>query len=122
MHMAKSNKKRIYECEHYQYEYDDWGKYAWCHSNECLSNECIVDYKFCQDLCPFYKKNAEGRYIDIELDDGRYKEIRKNCKAELKKKAEEALEEASKAIESANKKMLYAKKFSIVGSSHDEVH
>lgn len=110
---VKAEKTRIYECEHYQYEYDDWGKYAWCRSKECLSKECIVDYKFCQDLCPFYKKNAEGRCIDIELDD-RYREIREDCRAELKKKAEEALEEASKAIESANKKMLYAKKLSAV--------
>jgi hypothetical protein len=111
--MAKSNKKRIYECEHYQYEYDDWGKYAWCHSGDCLSRECIVDYTFCQDLCPFYEKNREGRYIYIDFDDRR-KEIRERCKAELREKAEEALEEASKAIESANKKMLYAKKLGTI--------
>lgn len=111
--MAKSNKKHIYECEHYEYEYDDLGKYAWCHSKDCLSRECIVDYKFCQDLCPFYKKNTEGRFIDIELDN-RYKEIRERCKAELREKAEETLEEASKETESALKKMLYAKKLSTV--------
>ena len=107
--MAKSNEKHIYECEYYEYEYDDWGKYAWCHSKDCLSMKCIVEYKFCQDLCPFYKKNSEGRCIDIDFDDT-YEAIRKRCKAELREKGEEALEEASKAIESANKKMLYAKK------------
>ena len=111
--MAKSNKKRIYECEHYEYEYDDLGKYAWCHSKDCLSRECIVEYKFCQDLCPFYKKNTEGRCIDIELND-RDKEIREECRAKLKKKAEEALKETNKAMEYADKKMLYAKKLSTV--------
>lgn len=111
--MAKSNKKRIYECEHYEYEYDDWGKYAWCHSKDCLSRECIVDYKFCQDLCPFYEKNQEGRCIDIDFDD-RCKEIHERCKAELREKAKETLEEASKETESALKKMLYAKKLGTI--------
>lgn len=111
--MAKSNKKRIYECEHYEYEYDDWEKYAWCHSKDCLSRECIIKYKFCQDLCPFYKKNAEGRCIDIDFDD-RCKEIRERCKAELREKAKETLEEASKETESALKKMLYARKLSMI--------
>ena len=110
---AKAEKVRIYECEHYKYEYDDWGKYAWCLSRECLSRECIVESKCCQDLCPFYKKNAEGRCIDIELDD-RYREIREECRAELKKKAEEALEEANKAVDNADRKILYATKLGAV--------
>ena len=108
--MAKSNKKRMYECEHYEYEYDGFDKYAWCHNRECLSRECIVDYIFCQDLCPFYKKNSKGRCIDIELDD-RYKEIREKCQVELKQKAEEAFEEAMKLADCAKKKLEYAKKF-----------
>ena len=109
----KAEKRRIYECEHYEYEYDDLGKYAWCHSKDCLSRECIVEYKFCQDLCPFYKKNTEGRYVDINFDD-HCKAIYDNCRRDLKEKAEEALEEANKAIESASKKMLYAKKLSAI--------
>lgn len=109
----KTEKMRIYECEHYKYEYDGFDKYAWCHSKDCLSRECIIEYKFCQDLCPFYKKNAEGRYIDIDFDD-RCKEICERCKAELREKAKETLEEASKETESALKKMLYAKKLSAI--------
>jgi hypothetical protein len=106
---AKAEKMRIYECEHYEYEYDDWGKYAWCRSRDCLSRECFIESKCCQDLCPFYKKNAEGRYIDIELDD-RYREIREECRAELKKQAEEALKEAVEASDCAKKKMEYARR------------
>ena len=110
MTMNSKKTKRIYECEHYKYEYDDFGKYAWCLSRECLSRECFIEYKFCHDLCPFYKKNAEGRYIDIELDD-HYKKIREMCCEELKKKAEEAVEEAAQAMRIAQQKMEYAKRF-----------
>ena len=107
----KAEKKRIYECEHYKYEYDGFDKYAWCRNRECLSKECIVDYTFCQDLCPFYKKNSEGRCIDIELSDHRYNEIRKECSNKLKKKAEEAAKDAAQAMIIAQQKVEYAKRF-----------
>lgn len=107
--MAEDVKKiRVYECEHYEYEYDDLGKYAWCHSRNCLSRECIVDYKFCQDMCPFYARNAAGRYVEIE-DDERLKEIRAGCLYKLRNMAEEALEDAVKEMKNANAKMAYAK-------------
>lgn len=108
--MNRKKTKHIYECEHYEYEYDGFDKYAWCHSKECLSRECIVDYIFCQDLCPFYKKNSEGRCIDIDFDD-HCEEIRKECSIDLKKKAEEAAEEAAQAMRIAQQKMEYARRF-----------
>ena len=111
--MNSKKTKRIYECEHYKYEYDDQGKYTWCHSKDCLNKKCIIDYIFCQDICPFYKKNTEGQHIDIDFNDY-YKEIRERCKADLREKAKETIEEASKEIESAIKKMLYAKKLSTI--------
>lgn len=110
MKMNSKKTKRIYECEHYEYEYDDLGKYAWCHNRECLSRECVIEYKFCQELCPFYKKNTEGRYIDIDFDD-HYKAIYDNCKRDLKEKAEEATKEAMQAMRIAQQKMEYAKRF-----------
>jgi len=106
----KTEKRRIYECEHYEYEYDDLGKYAWCHNSDCLNRQCIVGYIFCHELCPFYKKNTAGRYIDINFDDC-CKVIYDNCKRDLKEKAKEALEEAVKEADYAKKKMEYAKHF-----------
>lgn len=108
--MNRKKTKHIYECEHYKYEYDGFDKYAWCHNNECLSRECIVDYIFCQDLCPFYKKNSEGRCIDVDSDD-HCEEIRKECIIDLKKKAKEAAKEAAQAMRIAQQKMEYAKRF-----------
>lgn len=108
--MAEDAKKiRVYECEHYEYEYDGWGKYAWCRSGDCLSRECIVDYKFCQDMCPFYARNTAGRYVEIE-DDGRRGEIRAGCLDKLRSAAEEARRDAEEEMKSANAKMAYAKR------------
>ena len=108
--MGKPGKKtRVYECEHYRYEYDGFDKYAWCRSRECLSRECVVDYVFCQDLCPFYRKNDKGRYVEIE-DDKRCREIRAGCRDKLQEAAAEALKEGEKALESAAAKMEYARR------------
>ena len=53
--MANGKKTKVYLCEHYEYEYDDLGKY-WCHNHEIPKRECDVDYIYCQQFCPEYKK------------------------------------------------------------------
>ena len=54
--MANGKKTKVYLCEHYEYEYDDLGKYCWCHNHEIPKRECDVDYIYCQQFCPGYKK------------------------------------------------------------------
>ena len=51
-------KTKVYECYHYEYEYDDLGKYCWCHNGKMPRNECNVVRKgfYCQQFCPGYKK------------------------------------------------------------------
>ena len=46
----------MYECAFFEYEYDDLGKYCWCHNHEIPKRECDVDYIYCQQFCPGYKK------------------------------------------------------------------
>jgi len=61
----KSRNRRVYDCEHFEFEYDDWGKYAWCHCMDNPDRECMVEWKTCIDLCPFYKKK-KGSYRMFE--------------------------------------------------------
>ena len=55
----KSSKKktRVYECFYYEAEYDDLGKYYWCHNRDIPGHECNSGRGFyCQKFFPGYKK------------------------------------------------------------------
>ena len=51
-------KTAVYECVHYEYEYDDLGKYAWCHNRGIPCRECPADTVYAMQFCPGY---AQGR-------------------------------------------------------------
>lgn len=53
----KEKKTKVYECLHYEAEYDDLGKYYWCHNSSIPCNECNAGRGYyCQQFCPGYKK------------------------------------------------------------------
>ena len=56
--MDKDNNKKtkVYECTHFEYEYDDLGKYCWCHSKKMHCRECPFESTYAQIVCPGYEK------------------------------------------------------------------
>ena len=55
--MKKSEKKtNVYECAHFEYEYDDFGKYCWCHCPESGYRECPSENIYAMQFCPCFKK------------------------------------------------------------------
>lgn len=93
-------KVRVYECKHFEFEYDDLGKYCWCHNPEHPGRECDVDYKICMQYCPYFSKN-EDEYVLIEVSDHE-----KAVVAEAKKKLE-AWKVAKAAAKAAAEKAEY---------------
>lgn len=67
--MKSDPKQTFYLCKYFKYEYDDFGKYCWCHNPKSNKRECDVDYKFCMRFCPYYKKD-EGSKWTVVLTDG----------------------------------------------------
>ena len=64
------NKTKVYECAHYEYEYDGFGKYAWCHCQESGHRECPAEYIYSMQFCPCYKQgNLRGEWVvsDAEI-------------------------------------------------------
>lgn len=63
--MKKEKKTKVYKCFHYDAEYDDLGKYYWCHNSSISCNECNAGRGYyCQQFCPGYKKgNYKGEWV-----------------------------------------------------------
>lgn len=60
----KDNKTKVYECAHYEYEYDGFDKYAWCHCKESGHRECPCDIIYAMQFCPCYKQgNLHGEWV-----------------------------------------------------------
>lgn len=62
--MEKTKKRKFWQCAHLEREYDDLGKYAWCHSRECNSRECICDSIFEMNVCPYFKKGESSCFLE----------------------------------------------------------
>lgn len=59
MDKDNSKKTKVHVCAHYEYEYDDLGKYSWCHSKKIHCRECPFNTIYAQIVCPGYEK---GKY------------------------------------------------------------
>ena len=91
----KSKKTRVYECEHFEFEYDGFDKYCWCHNPKNPDRMCDVQWKVCAKFCPYFsKKKGRDAYVMLELT-----EYDKELMAEAKKKLEEW--KAARAAEKA---------------------
>ena len=91
----------FYECSHFEYEYDDLGKFCWCHNRNNPSTTCEVDYKYCMQFCPYYKKNL-SRPITIILTDydrERMSESKRNLAAWKKQRASDRASAAKSEYE-----------------------
>ena len=87
--MGKNDKKKkvqVYECEHYEYDYDDLGKYHWCHNQHIPSRECTVGTGiYCQKFCPGYKKgNLRGSWVISNWEKKDAEEYKKKIAIEAK--------------------------------------
>ena len=88
-------KTKVYECYHYEFDYDDLGKYCWCHNRDIPCQECNVGKGFyCQQFCPGYKKgNLKGSWVisDWEKDEAKKFKAKMVNKAKEKEAEERAL-------------------------------
>lgn len=74
----KSAREAVYECAHFEYEYDDLGKYRLCRNRESDRAECNCDYIYAQQFCPFYKKGKlRGKWIISDADKQAAEEFKK---------------------------------------------
>ena len=70
--IMKSEKKyTFHSCKHFEYEYDGYGKYCWCHNPKSNKRECDVKYTFCMKFCPYYKKDKNSPITIALTDDDR---------------------------------------------------
>lgn len=80
------SKTKIYECAHFEYEYDDFGKYAWCHNCDSGHSECPSDYIYGMQFCPFYRQGKLRAEREVT-------EYEKACALKFKSKMEAKLHE-----------------------------
>lgn len=85
-------KTEVFECVHYEYDYDDFGKYAMCHQPDSGCYECPSTYKYGMQFCPFYKKGKSVGKIEVpDYVIKHAKEFKAEMEAELNKRKEKAL-------------------------------
>lgn len=91
--MSDNNKTKVYECAHYEYEYDGFDKYAWCHCRESGHRECPAEHIYSMQFCPCYEKgNLRGEWVVSGNEILEAEEFRKRI--EQDKKDAEAKERA----------------------------
>ena len=91
---ATKKKTKVYECTHFEYEYDDLGKYCWCHSKKMTRRECPFESAYAQIVCPGYEKGkCRGEW---EIGDWEKKEA-EDFLHELAEK-QKGIEEAERAL------------------------
>lgn len=50
---------KVYECKHFEYDYDDFDNYYLCHATPMIFNnklECTTKCKYARKFCPYYEK------------------------------------------------------------------
>ena len=79
---------KVYECYHYEFEFDDFGKYFICHNINIPGHECKVmrNSPYCQQFCLGYKKgNLRGKWVIADWE----KEEVEKFKAKLAQEAKD---------------------------------
>lgn len=84
--MTKTTKKtKVYECAHYEYEYDDLGKYCWCRNRAMQKSECDAEFIYCQRFCPGFKKGKyRGMWEISPVEKGKAEKFKKEIAEKLK--------------------------------------
>lgn len=84
--MKKEKKTKIYECYHYEFDYDAVCQYFICHNIDIPGHECRVrgNSIYSQHVCPGYKKgNLRGEWVIADWE----KKEAEAYKAKLDKEA-----------------------------------
>lgn len=66
---SNKGKRKFYSCYHFEFEYDDLGKYRWCHSKESGCRECRCENIFQMNACPHFKKTGNGYFLKMDKHD-----------------------------------------------------
>ncbi len=83
----KDNKTKVYECAHYEYEYDGFDKYAWCHCRESGYRECPAEQIYAMQFCPCYKQgNLRGEWEITNQDKAMAQEFQARVLEEARKR------------------------------------
>lgn len=75
------NKTKVYECAHFEYEYDDLGRYCWCHNKNMPSSQCEIPCRsiYGQQFCRGYKKGSlRGEWVISDWEKKEAEEFKKN--------------------------------------------
>lgn len=82
----KPKKESVYECAHFEYEYDDLGKYRWCRNRESGRAECNCDYIYAQQFCRFYEKGElRGKWVIGDVEKQAAEEFKKQFDGKVEK-------------------------------------
>ena len=79
-------KKKFWRCGHFEYDYDGFGKYTYCHCQNAPYNCCPADNIFQMSVCPFFKRGKESFFFE---DYGKYaremNEFKESMEREMKR-------------------------------------
>ena len=74
----KPKKESVYACKHWEYEYDDFGKYSLCYNRNCKLQTCDCKRIYAQQFCPFYEKGElRGKWVISDEDKQAAEEFKK---------------------------------------------
>lgn len=81
-----AKKRRFYDCANHEFEYDDLGKFHWCHARIFGESECICGQVWSMQYCPCYKKGKLRGTFEVSKFD---EEEAENFKKEIAKRKNE---------------------------------
>ena len=84
--MSNKGKKKWWRCAHFERDYDDWGKYSYCHNKDCPHRDCVADNIFQMSVCPFFKKGEVSGFFDSTGYEKGMEEFKKRMESEMKQK------------------------------------
>ena len=82
----KKGQKKWWRCAHFEYDYDDWGKYCYCHNKDCPHKDCRAENVFQMSVCPFYAKGKESFVLDPSGYEDGMREFKERMEEDAKKK------------------------------------
>jgi len=83
---TNKGKKKVFDCAHFEFEYDDLDKYRWCHNPDSGCRECMCDDIFQMNVCPFFKRGNRASFLEMT---DYYKDSVKQFLEKIQQKAKE---------------------------------
>lgn len=92
-HKSNKGKKKVWQCAFYERDYDDLGKYSWCHNPKSGVSECDCENIFVKQVCPCFEKSKQSCFLEMNNHD------KQLVDEYLKKRAEERKNQETKERE-----------------------